>query len=72
MDRVIHLVSSSRGRFSHTDRGQKGILDFFTNHKCDKLCGLLGFADERGLRGERGEKERGEGPGSPTTVSAIR
>ena len=42
-DPVIHY-KSSQGRsavYGRTDRGQKGINDFFRTHKCNDLCMLL-------------------------------
>ena len=47
VDRVIHSASSRRGKFSHTDRGQKGIQDFFSYHRCNKLCQILGLTLDR-------------------------
>jgi hypothetical protein len=42
-DPVIHY-KSSRGRrhvFGRTDRGHKGITEFFKTHECSELCKML-------------------------------
>jgi len=53
-DPVIHTIdtaqeeirkrsqSDTRERFGRTDRGQQGIDDFFSTHKCSRLCRMLG------------------------------
>ena len=68
VDRAIHSVSSSRGKFSHNDRGLKGIQDFFWNHQCNSLCGLLGLP--RNVL-SHAECSAELGPTSPTSVSAV-
>ena len=46
-DPVIHYASSG-GRtkvYGRTDRGKKGIADFFSSHKCNVLCRVLGLTE---------------------------
>ena len=45
-DPVIHYKSRSERRhvFGKTDKGQKGINDFFKTHKCNNLCKALGIS----------------------------
>lgn len=42
-DPVIHFSSRSgrRNVFGRTDRGLKGMHDFFASHKCSSLCRAL-------------------------------
>ena len=42
-DPVIHFVSLTgrKNRFGRTDRGKKGIQDFFKTHVCTELCRML-------------------------------
>jgi hypothetical protein len=42
IDPVVHSVGlSERCFFGATDRGQRGIKDFFASHKCNRVCELL-------------------------------
>ena len=42
-DPVIHYVSRTgrKNVFGRTDRGKKGIHDFFKTHECTELCRML-------------------------------
>ena len=44
-DPAIHYDSPSRRSnvFGQTDRGQKGMSEFFKTHECNNLCKALGF-----------------------------
>eukprot|EP00658_Telonema_sp_P-2_P080127 TRINITY_DN7907_c0_g2_i1.p1 TRINITY_DN7907_c0_g2~~TRINITY_DN7907_c0_g2_i1.p1 ORF type:complete len:412 (-),score=30.26 TRINITY_DN7907_c0_g2_i1:90-1325(-) len=42
-DPVIH--STKKGQYGRTDRGQKGIDNFFLTHTCNALCQALGLKD---------------------------
>ena len=44
-DPAIHFDSPNGNRcvFGRTDRGRKGIQEFFKTHKCNNLCKALGF-----------------------------
>ena len=44
-DPVMHYKSKSGRRyvFGRTDKGQKGISDFFKTHKCNNVCKALGI-----------------------------
>ena len=44
-DPVIHYKSKSgrKNVFGRTDKGQKGINDFFKTHKCNNVCKALGI-----------------------------
>ena len=47
-DPVMHYKSKSgrKNVFGRTDKGQKGISDFFKTHKCNNVCKALGiFSD---------------------------
>mmetsp|Transcript_12277 Transcript_12277/g.11107 ORF Transcript_12277/g.11107 Transcript_12277/m.11107 type:complete len:100 (+) Transcript_12277:1881-2180(+) len=45
-DPCIHYNSVSGRKHVHgkTDKGYRGIQDFFKTHKCNKLCELLGIS----------------------------
>ena len=46
VDPVIHSVGDGghrTGKFSRTDRGSHGVVDFFRSHTCGPLCALLGI-----------------------------
>ena len=52
-DPVIHRRHKNnrrRGNFGRTDRGKKGINDFFETHQCNEVCRLLGLKEERVTR----------------------
>ena len=55
-DPVIHFSSRSgrRNVFGRTDRGKKGMHDFFKTHKCTPLCRML----QRRWVKQVGEKQR--------------
>lgn len=44
-DPAIH--SKEKGQFGQTDHGRKGMNKFFETHKCNPLCEILGFSDNR-------------------------
>lgn len=41
VDPVIHSDGFVKGKHGRTDRGQKGIADFFKTHRCNGVCRLL-------------------------------
>lgn len=44
IDPVVHSVGlGEKGLFGDTDRGQRGISDFFASHRCNRVCKLLGL-----------------------------
>ena len=47
-DPVIHYKSKSgrKNVFGRTDKGQKGINDFFVTHKCNNVCKALGLSPD--------------------------
>ena len=52
-DPVIHRRNKNNRRkenYGRTDRGKKGINDFFRTHKCNEVCRLLGLEEEKVTR----------------------
>jgi hypothetical protein len=49
-DPVIHFASGHHDDKNHvygrTDRGRKGIQDFFKTHKCNDVCAMLGLPSD--------------------------
>jgi hypothetical protein len=43
IDPVIHSISSKKGKYGRTDRGQNGVEDFLRTHKCSNVCRGLGL-----------------------------
>ena len=57
-DPVIHFRSKTKkrtGHFGRTDRGRKGIDDFFKTHTCSELCRALKRRWIRGTGGAAGD-----------------
>ena len=50
-DPVIHSMSGGSGKdksYGSTDKGIKGIRQFFDTHRCGRVCEVLGLTDYRG------------------------
>ncbi len=68
-DPVIHYKSTKgrRGVYGRTDRGEKGISDFFRTHQCNELCRMLkGHVSKRNplpmqAKGTKSKKGRKKG-----------
>ena len=43
--KLSYKGGSGPDRFGRTDRGRKGILDFFSTHKCNDICRALGLKE---------------------------
>ncbi len=65
-DPVIHYSSGSGRRqvFGRSDRGKKGMQDFFKTHQCSELC--------RAVRRTWVRRGGGQGPGLGVESAALR
>lgn len=47
-DPVIHYNGGGKARNGRTDKGPRGIQEFFATHRCNPLCKRLGLHRPQG------------------------